>query len=135
NYSLLVSGPCCYFAVFRLSEASEVRKTLFKKGERRCGIVEKWQLSYLTKTVDIMLSNAQNQPLFPNPAGQQNPTGQFHARPHLQIKKNAITDDYKITSQVLGLGINGKVVEIFQRKTGDKYALKVSYSSQTCPYK
>lgn len=81
-----------------------------------------------------MLSNAQNQPLFPNPAGQQNPAGQnpagqflpFHARPNLQIKKNAITDDYKVTNQVLGLGINGKVLEIFQKKTGDKYALKVS---------
>ena len=74
-----------------------------------------------------MLSNAQNQPLFPNP-GQQNPTGQFlpyNARPTLQIKKSAITDDYKVTSQVLGLGINGKVLEIFQKKTGDKYALKV----------
>lgn len=80
-----------------------------------------------------MLSNAQNQPLFPNPTGQRNPgglntTGQFppfHARPSLQIKKNAITDDYKVTSQVLGLGINGKVLEIFQKKTADKYALKV----------
>ncbi|XP_039971826.1 MAP kinase-activated protein kinase 2 [Xiphias gladius] len=75
-----------------------------------------------------MLSNAQNQPLFPILAGQQNPTGQylpFHARPTLQIKNGAITDDYKVTSQVLGLGINGKVLEIFQRKTGDKYALKI----------
>uniref|UniRef100_A0A8C2XJ26 non-specific serine/threonine protein kinase n=1 Tax=Cyclopterus lumpus TaxID=8103 RepID=A0A8C2XJ26_CYCLU len=75
-----------------------------------------------------MLSNSQNQPLFPNPSGQQNPTGQFlplYARPSLQIKKNAITDDYKVTSQVLGLGINGKVLEIFQKKTGDKYALKM----------
>ncbi|XP_042261603.1 MAP kinase-activated protein kinase 2 [Thunnus albacares] len=74
------------------------------------------------------MSNAQNQPLFPNPAGQQNPTGQFlpfNTRPNLQIKKNAITDDYKVTSQVLGLGINGKVLEIFQKKTGDKYALKM----------
>ncbi|XP_028301716.1 MAP kinase-activated protein kinase 2 isoform X2 [Gouania willdenowi] len=75
-----------------------------------------------------MLSNAQNQPLFPNPAGQQNPPGQFlpfHPRPGLQIKKNALTDDYKVTNQVLGLGINGKVLEIFQKKTGDKYALKM----------
>lgn len=79
-----------------------------------------------------MLSNAHNQPLFPSSAGQQNPSGQFlpfHARPSLQIKKNAITDDYKVTSQVLGLGINGKVLEVFQKKTGDKYALKVSYVS------
>ena len=81
-----------------------------------------------------MLSNAQNQPLFPNQSQggaqqNQNPAAPFmapHARPSLQIKKNAITDDYKVTSQVLGLGINGKVLEIFQKKTGDKYALKVS---------
>lgn len=85
-----------------------------------------------------MLSNAQNQPLFPNPAGQQNPAVQpnpagqyFHARANLQIKKSAITDDYKVTSQVLGLGINGKVLEIFQKKTGDKYALKVSSGSSS----
>ncbi|CAG5982521.1 MAP kinase-activated protein kinase 2 isoform 1-T3 [Menidia menidia] len=80
-----------------------------------------------------MMSNAQNHPLFPNPTGQQNPGGQFipiHPRPNLQIKKNAITDDYKVTSQVLGLGINGKVLEIFQKKTGDKYALKIL---QDCP--
>lgn len=72
-----------------------------------------------------------NQPLFPTPAGQQQtPAGQFlpfHARATLQIKKNAITDDYKVTSQVLGLGINGKVLEIFQKTTGDKYALKVGH--------
>lgn len=78
-----------------------------------------------------------NQPLFPNPAGQQNPgeqqnpTGQFvsfHSKPTLQIKKNAITDEYKVTNQVLGLGINGKVLEIFHKKTGDKFALKVGHS-------
>ena len=79
-----------------------------------------------------MLSNSQNQPLFPTPQGQQNSVGQqnagqlqFHVRPTLQIKKNAITDEYKVTSQVLGLGINGKVLEIFHKKNGDKYALKV----------
>ncbi|KAM4612976.1 MAP kinase-activated protein kinase 2 [Polymixia lowei] len=80
-----------------------------------------------------MFSNTQNQPLFPTPQGQQNPTGQqnpgqflsFHVKPGLQIKKNAITDDYRVTSQVLGLGINGKVLEIFQKKSGDKYALKM----------
>uniref|UniRef100_A0A8C9WJD4 non-specific serine/threonine protein kinase n=1 Tax=Scleropages formosus TaxID=113540 RepID=A0A8C9WJD4_SCLFO len=46
------------------------------------------------------------------------------------IKKNAITDDYKVTSQVLGLGINGKVLEIFQKKDGEKFALKML---QDCP--
>lgn len=48
-------------------------------------------------------------------------------RPPLQIKKNAITEEYKVTSLVLGLGINGKVLEIYQKKTSDKYALKVGY--------
>ena len=85
-----------------------------------------------------MLSNAQNQPLFPNPQGQPIPAGQllqFHVKPSLQIKKNAITDDYKVTSQVLGLGINGKVLEIFQKKSGDKYALKVNRTlCCVCPH-
>lgn len=40
-------------------------------------------------------------------------------------KKNTITDDYRISSSVLGLGINGKVVECYSRKTNEKYALKV----------
>lgn len=50
--------------------------------------------------------------------------------PKLEIKRNAVTDDYKITSQVLGLGINGKVLECFNKKTGEKCALKVGYSLQ-----
>jgi len=94
-------------------------------------------LQYLSH--DNMLSN---QPLFPVPQGQQNPGGQqqntagqqfmpYHVKASLQIKKNAITDDYKVTSQVLGLGINGKVLEIFQKKSGDKYALKVKHTN-TC---
>lgn len=36
-----------------------------------------------------------------------------------------ITDDYKISKNVLGVGINGKVVECTKRKTGEKFALKV----------
>ncbi|XP_042180898.1 MAP kinase-activated protein kinase 2 isoform X1 [Oncorhynchus tshawytscha] len=83
-----------------------------------------------------MLSNTGTQPLFPptqgpaNPAGQPNPPpsghlSQFHVKPTLQIKKNAITDEYKVTSQVLGHGINGRVLEIFHKKSGDKYALKM----------
>lgn len=46
--------------------------------------------------------------------------------PKLELKRNAVTDDYKISSQVLGLGINGKVLECFNKKTGDKCALKVT---------
>ena len=44
---------------------------------------------------------------------------------NLQPKKNPITDEYKITNQVLGLGINGKVVECTSKANGQKYALKV----------
>ena len=42
----------------------------------------------------------------------------------LTYKSNQITEDYKISSNVLGLGINGRVVECFT-ESGDKYALKV----------
>jgi len=41
------------------------------------------------------------------------------------IKTNPITDDYLVTRHVLGLGINGKVVECTQRTSNQKYALKV----------
>lgn len=36
-------------------------------------------------------------------------------RGSLTVKSNPITDDYKISSNVLGLGINGKVVECFDQ--------------------
>ncbi|XP_054939412.1 tumor necrosis factor ligand superfamily member 6-like isoform X3 [Physeter macrocephalus] len=49
---------------------------------------------------------------------------QFHVKSSLQIKKNAIIDDYKVTTQVLGLGINGKVLQIFNKRTQEKFALK-----------
>ncbi|KAF7653696.1 hypothetical protein LDENG_00079600 [Lucifuga dentata] len=81
-----------------------------------------------------MLSN-QNQPAFPiqqQPNLNDAPFPQFvnsYNNP-LQIKKNAITDDYRVTSQVLGMGINGKVLEIFHKESGDKYALKML---QECP--
>lgn len=90
-----------------------------------------------------MLSNSQGQTppvLFPNPppppppqppAPAQPPPQppqqfpQFHVKSSLQIKKNAIIDDYKVTTQVLGLGINGKVLQIFNKRTQEKFALKV----------
>lgn len=43
----------------------------------------------------------------------------------LQVQTNSILDDYTVTDRVLGLGINGKVVECFHRASGQKYALKV----------
>ncbi|XP_064161426.1 MAP kinase-activated protein kinase 3 [Anguilla rostrata] len=45
------------------------------------------------------------------------------------FKRNAVTDDYKISSQVLGLGINGKVLECYNKKTGEKCALKILYDN------
>lgn len=44
-------------------------------------------------------------------------------------KKYAVTDDYQLSKQVLGLGVNGKVLECFHRRTGRKCALKVSVLS------
>ncbi|XP_020502457.2 MAP kinase-activated protein kinase 2 isoform X1 [Labrus bergylta] len=49
--------------------------------------------------------------------------------PYLEFKRNAVTDDYKITAQVLGLGINGKVLECYCKKTGEKCALKILYDT------
>lgn len=42
----------------------------------------------------------------------------------LSPKRTPITDDYKLTSNVLGLGINGKVMECHSKQDGRKYALK-----------
>ncbi|GAB1609964.1 MAP kinase-activated protein kinase 2-like [Argonauta hians] len=44
---------------------------------------------------------------------------------NILTKDNVIADDYTITDKVLGLGINGKVLECCHRKTREKYALKV----------
>lgn len=41
-------------------------------------------------------------------------------------KKHAVTEDYQLSKQVLGLGVNGKVLECCHRRTGQKCALKVS---------
>ncbi|KAL7635489.1 UNVERIFIED_CONTAM: hypothetical protein RMT77_014558 [Armadillidium vulgare] len=43
----------------------------------------------------------------------------------LNAKNTPILNDYTISSTVLGLGINGKVVECFRKKDNSKYALKV----------
>jgi rRNA maturation endonuclease Nob1 len=44
----------------------------------------------------------------------------------LSPKVTPITDDYEISNHVLGLGINGKVVQCYNKITKQKYALKVS---------
>lgn len=43
----------------------------------------------------------------------------------LQPKRTPISQDYRVTGSVLGLGINGKVVECFSHRSGEKFALKV----------
>ncbi|KAG5338952.1 MAPK2 kinase, partial [Acromyrmex heyeri] len=43
----------------------------------------------------------------------------------LSPKATPITDDYEISNHVLGLGINGKVVQCYDKNTRQKYALKV----------
>lgn len=40
-------------------------------------------------------------------------------------KKSLIAKDYEITKSVLGLGINGKVVECYNKQTKEKFALKI----------
>lgn len=46
-----------------------------------------------------------------------------------QPKTAPITEDYEISNTVLGLGINGKVVECTSRTNGQKYALKVLHDN------
>ncbi|KAM4651263.1 MAP kinase-activated protein kinase 3 [Discoglossus pictus] len=49
--------------------------------------------------------------------------------PKLEVKRHAITDDYKVSKQVLGLGISGKVLECYRRDSGQKCALKILHDS------
>lgn len=49
----------------------------------------------------------------------------FKVPPPLQPKTSLITDDYDLSQKVLGVGINGKVLECFEKKTGKRFALKV----------
>lgn len=44
-------------------------------------------------------------------------------------KTTPITDAYDISNTVLGLGINGKVVQCTSRSNGQKYALKVLHDN------
>jgi len=44
----------------------------------------------------------------------------------LHPKRVPISYDYRLSSHVLGLGINGKVLECYSKANGQKYALKVS---------
>ena len=50
-------------------------------------------------------------------------------RGNLVTSQTPITNEFKISDTVLGLGINGKVVECLKKSTGQKFALKVR-----CPH-
>lgn len=67
--------------------------------------------------------------------GSQEPNFSKHlavTRP-LMPKKHPITNDYTISSRSLGVGVNGKVLECVNKRTGEKRALKVSDYLQ-CKY-
>ncbi|XP_072328178.1 MAP kinase-activated protein kinase 2-like [Scyliorhinus torazame] len=75
-----------------------------------------------------------NEPAPPSPAKLSAGAGAppsllHHPQPRPEIRKNAITDDYRVSTNVLGLGVNGKVLECFHKKTGEKCALKILYDS------
>lgn len=60
--------------------------------------------------------------------GTQAPNFSQHiaaSRP-LMPKKHPITNDYTISARSLGVGVNGKVLECVNKKTGEKRALKVT---------
>ena len=44
----------------------------------------------------------------------------------LRPKTSLITNDYDLSQKVLGVGINGKVLECFEKKSAKRFALKVS---------
>ena len=50
----------------------------------------------------------------------------FKVPPPLRSKTSLITNDFDLSQRVLGVGINGKVLECFEKKTGKRFALKVS---------
>lgn len=52
-------------------------------------------------------------------------TAQATSQQLRQPKTTPLVDDYEVTNTVLGLGINGKVIQCTNRKTHNKYALKV----------
>ena len=50
---------------------------------------------------------------------------ELNAITNLVPKTNSIFDDYIITDEVLGVGVNGKVLACIHKATKAKYALKV----------
>ena len=63
---------------------------------------------------------------FPNAQTNVPLGGNVGCGPLHHFKTSPIHNDFLITETVLGLGINGKVLECRSRSSGQKYALKVS---------
>ena len=62
----------------------------------------------------------------PAPGGPQPPAPPMSLNlGTIKFKTTNITNDYTISSRTLGVGINGKVVECFSKRTNQKFALKV----------
>lgn len=60
----------------------------------------------------------------------------FSSRMENRVPKTTpITDNYEISNHVLGLGINGKVVQCYGKKNKEKYALKVTIFLFSCANK
>ncbi|XP_029105050.1 MAP kinase-activated protein kinase 3-like isoform X2 [Scleropages formosus] len=76
---------------------------------------------------------APDEPAAPSRGGDSGSSGfagvPLPACQRLEIKRYTVSDDYKVSSQVLGLGINGKVLECYSKKTGEKCALKILYDT------
>ena len=85
------------------------------------------------------LRKKQQQPQQPQPQPQQEPQKQAeeHQQPPsgmqqqqqpacdpLVYETHAITEEFTLTDRSLGLGINGKVVEVVERASGTRFALK-----------
>jgi rRNA maturation endonuclease Nob1 len=68
--------------------------------------------------------NSQNSPTIASPK-KKKPLNLTMATTVRSTKATPITDDYEISNTVLGLGINGKVVQCTNKNNHRKYALKV----------
>lgn len=62
-------------------------------------------------------------------SSQTNSSQHPPSHPSMVPKTTKITDEYDISNHILGLGINGKVVQCTRKSDGTKYALKVLHDN------
>ncbi|KAI1296626.1 MAP kinase-activated protein kinase 2 [Halotydeus destructor] len=124
---------------WRTWRSSAANCTVLRQGRRLCCIVarescscavdekEAHMLSSLFKRRTGPANTVQNKENLNEPSAD-NSTKHILANNmtrQLVPKSHSIINDYSISDKVLGLGINGKVVECFSKVSGDKFALKV----------